>query len=211
MEKSVVHTQKGARVLIGILVLFHSIGVGIMLLYPEGAALSYLNLLLAGTILFLSESNYLKTTATFLVILIGGFLIEYIGVHTGVLFGNYNYGAALGPKIGDIPLVIGVNWFCIVLASSAQLYSLRMNIVLKAILAGVLCTGLDFLIEPVAMKLDFWNWENGMIPMWNYVCWFGFASFFSFMYFKFGTSRNKPAQSLYLIWVVFFSILNFAL
>lgn len=211
MGKTIVHTQNGVRILIGILILFHAIGIGIMLLYPEGAQLSYLNLLLAGSILFLSESNYLKTTVTFLIILIGGFAIEYIGVHSGVLFGNYGYGAALGPKLGDIPLVIGVNWFCIVLASSAQLYSLRMNIFFKAILAGILCTGLDILIEPVAIKLDFWDWENGVIPVWNYVCWFGFSALFAFVYFKLGTSKNKPAQSLYLIWVLFFTILNFAL
>ena len=211
MGGSLFHTQKGVRLTVGILVLFHAIGIGIMLLYPEGAKLSYLNLLLAGFLLFISESNYIKTVATLLIILVGGYVVEYIGVHTGLLFGNYSYGAALGPKYGEIPLVIGVNWFCIVLASSSLLYSLRINSVIKAILAGALCTLMDFLIEPVAMKLDFWNWENGIIPIWNYVCWFGFASFFSFIYFSFGKSKNKAAQALYFIWVLFFSILNFAL
>ena len=188
MAASIIHNPKGVRITIGILVLFHVIGTGIMILYPEGAKLSYLNLLLTGLLLFLSEKNYIKTTATLLIILIGGFLVEYIGVHTGLLFGNYDYGAALGPKMGEIPLVIGVNWFCIVLASCALIYRFKINIVLKAIIAGALCTGMDFLIEPVAMKLDFWDWENGVIPIWNYVCWFGFASFFSLVYFKFGKS-----------------------
>ena len=211
MAASIIHTQKRVRMIVGILALFHAIGVGIMIFYPEGAKLSYMNLILAGFLLFLSEKNYLKTTAIFFIILIGGFAIEYIGVHTGLLFGNYEYGANLGPKIGEIPLVIGVNWFCIVLASCALLFPLKINLILKAILAGVLCTFMDFLIEPVAMKLDFWDWENGVIPVWNYICWFGFASFFSLVYFKLGKSRNKPAQSLYFIWILFFSILNFAL
>ena len=211
MRKSLVHSKRRIQLIIGVLILFHAIGVGIILLYPEGAKLSYLNLILTAFLLFLSEKNYIRTTGTLIIILAGGFVVEYIGVHTGVLFGNYEYGAALGPKIGGIPLVIGVNWFCIVVASGSLLYSLRINSVLKAILAGALCTGMDFLIEPVAMKLDFWNWENGIIPIWNYVCWFGFASFFSFIYFRLGKSKNKPAQSLYFIWVLFFSILNFAL
>ncbi|MDG1333630.1 MAG: carotenoid biosynthesis protein [Crocinitomicaceae bacterium] len=211
MARSSVRSNKGIQLIIGILILFHAIGVGIMLLYPEGAKLSYLNLILAAFLLFLSEKNYIRTAGTFVIILAGGFLVEYIGVHTGLLFGNYEYGAALGPKIGEIPLVIGVNWFCIVVASSALLYSFRINIVLKAILAGALCTGMDFLIEPVAIKLDFWDWENGVIPIWNYVCWFGFSTFFSFIYYSLGKSRNKPAQALYFIWVLFFSILNFAL
>lgn len=211
MAISLVRSQKGIQLIIGILILFHAIGVGIMLLYPEGAKLSYLNLMLAGFLLFISEKSYIRTTGTLLTILIGGYLIEYIGVHTGLLFGNYEYGAALGPKINDIPLVIGVNWFCIVIASCSLLYSLRTHIVLKAILAGVLCTAMDFLIEPVAMKLDFWDWEGGIIPIWNYVCWFGFASLFSFVHLSLGKSKNKPAQSLYFIWVLFFSILNLAL
>lgn len=211
MRRSLVHSNKGIQLIIGILILFHAIGVGIMLLYPEGAELSYLNLILAATLLFLSEKNYIRSAGTLIIILAGGFAVEYIGVHTGLLFGNYEYGAALGPKIGEIPLVIGVNWFCIVVASSALLYSFRINMALKAILAGALCTGLDFLIEPVAMKLDFWDWENGVIPIWNYVCWFGFASFFSFVYFSLAKAKNKPAQSLYFIWILFFSILNFAL
>lgn len=211
MRKSLVRSNKRIQLIIGTLILFHAIGVGIMLLYPEGAKLSYLNLILTAFLLFLGEKNYIRTAGTLVIILIGGFVVEYIGVHTGLLFGSYEYGAALGPKIGEVPLVIGVNWFCIVVASSALLYSLRINIALKAILAGALCTGMDFLIEPVAIKLDFWDWENGVIPIWNYVCWFGFSAFFSFIYFSLGKSRNKPAQSLYFIWILFFSILNLAL
>jgi putative membrane protein len=211
MARLLVHSNRGIQVIIGILIIFHTIGVGIMLFYPEGAKLSYLNLMLAGFLLFISEKNYLRTAATFIVILLGGFAIEYIGVHTGVLFGNYEYGAALGPKIGNIPIIIGVNWFCIVVASSALLYSLKINIVIKSILAGALCTGMDYLIEPVAIKLDFWDWENGIIPLWNYACWFGFSIVFSFVYFSLAKARNKPAQSLYFIWILFFSILNFAL
>lgn len=211
MKQYLLHNRNRIRLIIGILTLFHAIGVGIMIFYPEGAKLSYLNLLLAGTLLFLSEQNYMRAFITFCVILIGGFVIEYIGVHTGVLFGSYEYGKALGPGIGDIPIVIGVNWFCVVLASSALIYSIRLNVALKAILAGALSTGMDFLIEPVAIKLDFWSWEGGVIPTWNYVCWFGFASLFSFIYLSLTKSKNKPAQALFVIWLLFFGILNLAL
>jgi len=211
MGNSLVHAKNRTQLVIGILILFHAIGVGIMVLYPEGANLSYLNLILAAFLLFISEKNYLRTAATFLVIFVGGYLVEYIGVHTGVLFGNYEYGTNMGPKIQGIPMVIGVNWFCVVLSSSALLYSLRLNIIFKAILAGALCTLMDFLLEPVAIKLNFWDWENHIIPLWNYMCWFGFSTFFSFVYFSLGKTHNKPAQSLYFIWIVFFSILNFVL
>ena len=31
---------------------------------------------------------------------------------------------------------------------------------------------LDFLIEPVAIRLNFWTWENNIIPIQNYLMWF---------------------------------------
>lgn len=210
-SRGILRSQHGIRLTIGILVLFHVIGVGIMLLSKDGAALSYLNLLLCGTLLYFSESNYFKAFVPLLIIFIGGFAVEYVGVHTGLLFGNYNYGASLGPKIEGIPIIIGINWYCIVLASASVVHSLKTNIIIQAILAGALSTALDYIIEPVAIKLDFWQWHDGIIPIWNYICWFGFASLFAFIYLKIGTSKNKPAQYLFLIWLVFFTILTFAL
>ncbi len=209
--RGILRSQHGIRLVIGILVLFHIIGLGIMLYSKEGVQLSYMNLLLCGVLLYLSESNYLKALVPLIVIFIGGFAVEYIGIHTGMLFGEYHYGSSLGPKYEHIPFIIGINWYCIVLASAALVHSLKMHLFIKSILVGALSTGLDFLIEPVAVKLDFWQWEGGVIPLWNYICWFGFASIFAFVYFKFGATKNKPAQSLFLIWVVFFTILTFAL
>lgn len=203
--------QQGIRLVISILVLFHVIGVGIMLWGKDGAQLSYLNLLLCGVLLFLSESNYLKAIVPLALIFVGGFVVEYIGVHTGFLFGNYSYGASLGPKFESIPIVIGINWYCIVVASAALVHSFKWHILVKSILVGALSTALDFMIEPVAMKLDFWQWKGGIVPFWNYLCWLGFASLFAFIYFKFSPTKNKPAQSLFLIWLLFFTILTFAL
>lgn len=39
-----------------------------------------------------------------------GFGVEVIGVRTGLPFGHYYYGATLGWKISDVPLVIGLHW-----------------------------------------------------------------------------------------------------
>ena len=210
-SRGILRSQHGIRLVIAILVLFHIIGVGIMLYSKDGVELSYMNLLLCGLLLFLSESNYFKALIPLLVIFVGGFVVEYIGVHTGLLFGNYRYGGSLGPKFEQIPLIIGINWYCIVLASAALVHSLKWHLIIKSIFVGALSTGLDFIIEPVAVKLDFWQWDGGIIPLWNYICWFGFASIFAFIYFKFSSTKNKPAQSLFLIWLVFFTILTFAL
>jgi putative membrane protein len=33
-------------------------------------------------------------------------------------------------------------------------------------------TALDYFVEPVAMALGFWHWENDVIPLQNYMMWF---------------------------------------
>ena len=38
--------------------------------------------------------------------------------------------------------------------------------------SSIFMVGLDFLIEPVAISLDFWSWQGGQIPLQNYIMWF---------------------------------------
>lgn len=167
-----------------------------------------MNLLLCGTLIFLTETESKKALAIFLVIFSGGFLIELIGTQTGYLFGNYEYGEVLGWKLAGVSLIIGVNWYAIVLASASLVRFLKMNIFLQAILAGLLCVGMDFIIEPVAINYGFWSWEGNEIPLFNYITWFLFACLFSYLYLKNSAETNKTAAWLYLIWILFFIILN---
>ena len=46
-----------------------------------------------------------------------GFSVEYIGVKTGILFGEYSYGENLGLKLFGVPLIIGVNWVILYVCS----------------------------------------------------------------------------------------------
>ncbi len=34
---------------------------------------------------------------------------------------------------------------------------------------------LDLLIEPVAVRLDYWHWADGTVPVKNYLCWFALS------------------------------------
>ena len=38
--------------------------------------------------------------------------------------------------------------------------------------ASLFMVGLDYLIEPVAMKYDFWDWSQNKVPLQNYFMWF---------------------------------------
>jgi len=108
-----------------------------------------------------------------------GFFLELAGVQTGVIFGEYTYGATLGPKIWGTPLMIGINWAMLVYAtvSISNSYFPNFSVIIKAAIGASLMIVLDILIEPVAIKYDFWSWNapptNRLIvaPLQNYLVW----------------------------------------
>jgi bisanhydrobacterioruberin hydratase len=144
----------------------------------------------------------------FLLFLIGVF-VEIIGTKTGWLFGNYAYGKTLGWKILGVPAIIGVNWATMVICSSTWVSKWNTTIWWKAIAAALIMTGLDFLIEPVAMQLDFWQWENDTVPFYNYVCWFVISIPMHLFYIKWNlVENNSVPKSVYILMLVFFVVLN---
>lgn len=153
-----------------------------------------------------SSRLYIDFALVFLV----GLTVEWIGVHTGLLFGNYQYGANLGWKIAEVPVIIGVNWVMLSLASTAIVARLKIPSVIKALISSALMTGLDVLIEPVAVKSDYWSWENGIIPIYNYVCWFVISFFVHWwLFYRKSSEQNKVTIGLFICLTVFFGILNF--
>lgn len=140
-----------------------------------------------------------------------GVLVEIVGVQTGLIFGNYQYGPVLGPKIWGTPLMIGVNWTMLVYCAGSTVNYLlpELNIWIKATLGAILMTLLDVLIEPVAMDLNFWNWQDNIIPLQNYIAWFFVALPLLICYFKLlGKTSNKVAILLFILQFLFFGILQ---
>jgi putative membrane protein len=152
-----------------------------------------------------------------------GMATEIIGVNTGLLFGNYQYGQVLGPKLYGVPFLIGFNWFNIVFCSGSLLTQCidivrrkwKVNITSRTFTIAVviggaaIATGFDIILEPVAVKLNFWSWENGHIPLFNYICWFMISAILLGlkMYLK-KISVNTFASSLFIIQALFFLLLN---
>jgi putative membrane protein len=138
-----------------------------------------------------------------------GLIAEWIGVHTGLLFGNYYYGNNLGFKYFDVPLVIGLNWGLLVICAGSIANRFKLETISTVILGAALMTGLDYLMEPVAIKSDFWHWKNGEIPIYNFVCWFLVALPLQWANLKWNkATSNKVYDALFIILVLFFTILN---
>lgn len=187
---------------------------------PLFLALTPLNLIVSGGFLLYYHSQKSKLFYIFVgIAFLVGYWIEVIGTKTGIIFGQYWYGKTLGLKVLDVPLLIGVNWAVLVVATgyiSEKICSFitqkSISIALKFILGAILMTGLDFLIEPIAIHLDFWQWQNNHIPTQNFVAWFIVALLLHFLYAQLKIEkRNDIAIPLYFSQIMFFGLYNVAL
>ena len=134
---------------------------------------------------------------------------EWLGVHTGFLFGDYVYGESLGKKWFGVPIIIGINWIMLTMISASIVQLSNIHWLLKALGATFLMVLLDILIEPVAIVSDYWYW-NGEIPLTNFIGWIIVAFVLQTLYFGSKLAEpNKVGISLYIIQVIFFLILNF--
>ena len=209
--------------------LFHIIGlIGILFINKQFfSSLTFFNLILSFILLFWT---HLKKGFSFYLFLISsviiGFVAEVIGVNTGFLFGNYHYENLLGISLCGVPLIIGINWFVIIYCSGNCMHTLLQKMIsrtstdannppaalkaLSVIVDGAtLAVFFDWVMEPVAVKLGFWKWESGSIPLYNYISWLLISMLilliFHFSNFKKG---NKFAINLFLIQLMFFLVLR---
>lgn len=140
-----------------------------------------------------------------------GMIVEILGVATGVIFGEYSYGEVLGWKFLGVPWMIGINWMvcshCCGLVAERYL----SNTTVKALFAALLMVLLDVLIEPVAIKMEFWTWAAHTPGLHNYLGWYLISLFIFWVYFKLPFPKNNPLGiPLLVIMVTFFALLNFS-
>lgn len=199
---------------IGLLLLFYFFGtLGISLDQYKNLflPLTPFNLLLTLYIFYKVNNDYSKKflILSVLIFLIG-YSVEAVGVATGVLFGSYSYGNLFGIKVFETPLLIGVNWLFLSLSSYGVIQYFTKKPFFLIILPSMIMTGLDFFIEPVAMKLGFWGWENSVVPFQNYIMWFATSSLIHGLIYFFSPKINAKISFVVLLaQFVFFVSLYF--
>jgi putative membrane protein len=146
---------------------------------------------------------------TSLLVFSGGFFVESIGVKTGYIFGKYQYGEVLGPKILQTPLLIGINWWLLIYMVWQIVAQTKVEPVAKLLLGSILMTGYDLFLEPVAMATGMWSWESGLSSIKNYLAWFFLSLiFFGILQILKTKYHNPVATRLFVIQTVFFVLLN---
>lgn len=173
-------------------------------------SLTFFTLLLSFFALWLTRNKKKEEWYMFVAfVYVLGFFVEWIGVHFGLLFGNYGYGDNLGPKVSGIPIIIGVNWLIVSVTAASIAKKWRWGIWLRPFIGALLMVGFDYILEPVAINSDFWIWENGVIPFYNYVCWFAIGLLIQVVYhFTNLNESNKVNDYLLVLMTVFFVSLN---
>nr|WP_294948621.1 carotenoid biosynthesis protein [uncultured Mucilaginibacter sp.] len=198
------------------IILFHFVGlVGLLipLTRPLFLQLVPWHILLMLLVVMLAHRNFDNKFAAFIaLIVIAGIVLEWIGVHKQWLFGNYAYGGSLGLKLFDIPLTIGINWFLLVYAAGVTMQRSRLKSMLPRVIVGaLLLVLLDLLIEPVAIRFDYWHWADNTIPFKNYYCWFLVSAAMLLVFEQFQFKKQSVAAPVLLATeFVFFGVLCLA-
>ena len=210
--------------------LIHAVGLLGILLTPYKdwfVQKTFVNLLLMAVLLVTTHQQKGKQFLVFLLITsIAGFGMEALGVNTGMIFGNYSYSDILGMKVLNTPLIIGINWFIIIyctgmfttayenymlrrLNESGLAITSRLKIISFIVDAVFLAVMFDWIMEPVAVKLGYWQWQNNIIPLYNYISWAVVSALLLALFRKLNTGRhNIFAVHLFIIEVLFFLILR---
>ena len=139
-----------------------------------------------------------------------GFMAEWLGVKFGFLFGDYSYGANLGMKLDDVPIIMGINWVILSLASRGIIQRFFKVPVMKILVSSVLMVSLDILIEPLAPQLDYWSFDTMVAPLSNYIGWLIYSiliqSLLELVQFK---GHFKISLHILIIQLLFFGSLYF--
>jgi len=151
---------------------------------------------------------------------------EQVGVATGAVYGAYHYSGMLGPKLGAVPLLIPLAWFMMIYPSYV-VASLIVDgqpfphdtefrgIGTRAIVAAMVMTAWDAVIDPGMSRAGFWIWEQGGsyfgVPRHNFAGWL--VTTFS-VYIMFGLFQRwlrsalvRPVRD----WFTFLPILAYAI
>jgi len=195
-----------------VLGVFHAIGIVGLLTPYRNTLLSFtpFHLLLCFLLLVLALKKYDAGFFAFLFFsFLVGFSAEWVGVHTGYLFGSYSYGSVLGFKLDQIPLMIGINWFILSYCVGNLVMRLKQNVWITILLGALLLTGFDYLMEPVAIRFGFWAWSGNTIPWTNYLGWFMLSLLLQWANFNWNKSNNPLAAWLLVYQLLYFAILNY--
>ena len=107
--------------------------------------------------------------------------------------------------------MICVNWAVLTFTSADISRYIHKNIWIRSLIGGGLMMLLDLAIEVSAPRFDFWEFENEVVPLQNYIGWFviSFIVHLLFQRFYIPTNKQISIQIFVAISVFFLTFLFF--
>ncbi|MFD0861219.1 carotenoid biosynthesis protein [Sungkyunkwania multivorans] len=171
--------------------------------FTDKTPLNMILILITSVLVF--PLNTSKKWGLFLFIGAFGIFVEWLGVHYGLIFGDYSYGQNFGPKLDGVPYLIGVNWAILVFITSEISKKISLNYWVRAVIGAALMVFLDLFMEVSAPIFDFWAFDGQVAPLQNYVGWFFVAVFLHLVLLRAKISIHPIfAQHLYASQLAFF-------
>jgi uncharacterized membrane protein len=125
---------------------------------------AWITLAAANVYLSLAASVGLATSRRWAALILAAVIaLAWVSTATGFPLGRIHYGAALGLKLGPVPLGLPLLWFSIIVGSRETLlhFRPRLNHASLAVGVGILALLLDLILEPLAAKWrGFWFWSG---------------------------------------------------
>lgn len=117
--------------------------------------------------------------------LVFAWLIELVGITTGLPFGTYFYGDQLGFKLAGVPVVVVCAWLMmsypalVISQRIVQTYPGHRQAITAAAVGAYALTSWDFFLDPQMVAESYWTWNTGGpeipgipgIPATNFLGW----------------------------------------
>jgi bisanhydrobacterioruberin hydratase len=176
--------------------------------FPETPdAGSYVSTFLIALPSFVALFGYLgprRAVLSLLALSAFGYAIEAIGVVTGLPYGSFYYGDALGGRLlGLVPYLLPISYAPLVIGAVAASWkdgsgpNYRISFIFRSALLLVL---MDGVLDPGAAFLGFWIWSEGGayygVPLSNYAGWLLSGALAAALLLAVGRWRTAPLPGL---------------
>jgi putative membrane protein len=210
-KSSTLEQFKSKKAGIAILIVLHVVGA-LGFLSPLSEWFVYLtpiNLIVTAGMLWIDTKPGGKNA--FLIIFIIwllGYGVEIIGVKTGFPFGDYFYSEVLGWNFFEVPPLIGINWLIIIWGGHSLARTFMIPKYFRWLFTGLLAVGIDFVIEPVAIKYELWYWASEVPPFQNYLSWFVISAVMGVIFEKYPlVQKPRLGATAFVCQLIFFGLL----
>jgi putative membrane protein len=152
------------------------------------------------------------TAAALAALALSAFAVEAVAVRTGVPFGEYAYGAALGPRVLGVPVIIGFAWAWMAWPAWLAAVTLLRRTAARIAVGAVALASWDLFLDPQMVSAGYWSWRGGAIPLTNYLGWLVVAAVVMALLSLVDRPRragDAPMHALYL-WTYASSVLAHA-